>query len=1058
METTPTIAGGSGGDNALGAAAGAFADGVIALSDQQQHVVQFAGRALLVIGVAGSGKTVALIERVAALVSRGVAPESILVLSPARESAKRLREMLGARVPVARSGVWARTAQSFAFEVVNAFARDSGEAPVRLMTGGEQEQLIGDLLAGHESTGAGPSWPSWIGPEVRSLRGFRHELRDVIDQCSEYGVGPDALRASGRDEWTAVSDFLREYREVVSAVSPMAVSAPDLVSRAARHLSSADSWPESVARIRHVLIDDSQELTESVALLVGGLVLHGASVVSFGDPDTATNEFRGGKPELAATLGEVIGVPCEILVLDSSFRLTGQIAEAMGRVTASIGAARQGTQRRALLDNHAGGSEATVSVYSSPSSSAAAIASRLRRRHLIDGVPWHELAVIVRSGAVAEGLVRSLEACGVPIHESGRPQLFREHVATEPLVTAAALACGVVPRTASTYMHLLGSYVGDMDAIALRRLRRALRREELEGGGNRTADELLVEAFSVAGGFASIDMPVARSAERFAQRLTEAGRIGADGTAEDVLWSLWNSTMVHDRDGVRGRVDETWRDMSLSGDTDSSGLSRNLDTVVALFATASRYTEQNQGSPPSEFFAEQLERHIADDIIVPSVEVDAVWIGTPPQTIGRDFDTVVISGVDDGVWPDLRLRDTLLGAGDISSLSSVGGSGTIDRRREVLNSELRLFARAVSRARHAVHVTAIDSDDEKPSPLVYAIDPSLRGTETAAEPGERHPFTLRGIVGQLRRELVAPASSTTRLEAAAGLGVLARENILGARPDQWQGLIEASTSEPIRDFSPERPVPISPSGIGSFESCPLSWFLDKYGGNDTGTAAAMGTIVHAALEVAGDQVDRRDLGDYVDSRWSELEFEAQWHSQQERARADVMLDKLVAYLADAQRAGNSRLAAEVRFAAPGNNYELRGSIDRIETTSDGELVVVDLKTGVPPVKSEVVDNPQLGSYQLAIVEGLPNSDQEIAVEPGTRVREAKLLFVKTNTQTYAVHTQDPLTDEGFAEFRRRLETVAEGMSGSVFAANIEQHCYGFNHTQCAIHLVPAVTE
>ena len=1037
------------------------------LSGMQQLAVEFRGRALAVVGAAGSGKSVAAVARVEALVAEGVPPEQILVLSPSRQPARRLRDALSARIGVSRSGPWARTPQSLAFDVVRAASRSRSQAPARLLTGGEQEQIIGELLAGHAAAGRGPQWPTTIGPEVRALRGFRHELRDVIDQVSEYGVEPEALAAAGRDEWRAVAEFLREYRQVLAAFDPVPFSAPELVGRAvaeleaqvqAREEGRPFSWWEPVA---HVIVDDSQELTEMTVRLLRVLSASGASVVSFGDPDTATTEFRGGRPEFASTLPEQLGFPAEPLVFDTVFRSGSEVHASMGRITSAIGAARGGPQRRAWLHTPITGREgkAQVATFASTSHEHAGIAARLRRRHLVEAVPWSELAVVVRSTSAIAGLVRALEVAGVPARASGRPELFSENVATEPLITAGAVACGVLPGEPSTYLHLLGSYLGGMDAVSVRRLRRVLRAEERASGGHRSADELLAEAFEVDAGFASLDPWVGGAAHAFRKRLAAAREVAQHGTADEVLWSFWDSTRVDDGTGRLGRVDEVWRDKALGTGPDASALSRNLDAVVALFATASRVVEQSPDAPASEFFADQLTRRVADDIIAPAAEIDSVWVGTPAQLIGQEFDTVVISGVQDGVWPDMRLRDTLLGAGQIGSLGlSTGPTDYLDRRREVLHSELRLFARAVSRARALVLVTAVDGEDESPSALLSLIDPRLR--DGPAEPCEVevHPFTLRGLAGQLRRQVAVGGDDVDA--AVAGLGALAAEGVPGAHPRDWHGLAQVSVDAPIHEVGPENPVPVSPSAIDSFEQCPLHWFLDRFGANNAGATAAVGTIVHGALEQQHGPADKAELAEYIDSRWGELVFDAGWESSRQRARVDVMLDKLVAYLREAEQEGRTRVAAEVRFSDRHDAFELRGSIDRIEKTGDGELLVVDLKTGTRvPTVAEMAENPQLASYQLAIVDGLPGADPELGEAVRTAaVHEGRLVFVGDSAQRVTQRIQAAFSEDDLQRFRQRLTDVALGMAAADFMAHTEQHCLGTASAQCAIHLIPAVTE
>src|SRR5690606_29165140 len=90
---------------------------------------------------------------------------------------------------------------------------------------------------------------------------------------------------------------------------------------------------------------------------------------------------------------------------------------------------------------------------------------------------------------------------------------------------------------------LLTSPLGGLDAVGLRRLRRALRAEEIAAGGGRTSDELLVEVLGGTGRSATLPAAVRRAPARLAAVLA-AGRAAAadDGaTAESVLWAVWDA-------------------------------------------------------------------------------------------------------------------------------------------------------------------------------------------------------------------------------------------------------------------------------------------------------------------------------------------------------------------------------------------------------------------------------------------------------------------------------------------------------------------------------------
>jgi superfamily I DNA/RNA helicase len=90
------------------------------LDESQARVVGLPdGVSAAVIGAPGTGKTTTLIETVVDRVEgRGQGPRSVLVLTPARSTATRLRDVIAARLEVPTPGPVARTVSSLAFDVV----------------------------------------------------------------------------------------------------------------------------------------------------------------------------------------------------------------------------------------------------------------------------------------------------------------------------------------------------------------------------------------------------------------------------------------------------------------------------------------------------------------------------------------------------------------------------------------------------------------------------------------------------------------------------------------------------------------------------------------------------------------------------------------------------------------------------------------------------------------------------------------------------------------------------------------------------------------------------
>lgn len=1035
-----------------------------------------------VLGAPGSGKTATLIELVAHRLEQGMSPEELLVLTPTRAGATVLRDRIALRIGVPTLGPLARTPQSLAFEIVADAAAHTGDEPPRLLTGGEQDSMLAELLQGEIEDGVDGYWPEHLGPDVRRLRGFRTELRDLMMRCTEHGVTPERLallaEREDRPEWAAAAGFLRGYDDVKASFRDRSFDSAELLSEAISLVTAAGAGIADelgrFGRLRLLLLDDAQESTRSTLALVRAFARRGVAVVAFGDPDVATGSFRGALPDAVARLGAHLGVPTVPTVELTTVHRQGEELRALtAAVSGRIGSAGAGTQRRAGAAEVAGAAGAVpgaadavrlagrrregqdgredqdapaVVAYElpSPADELAVIARRLRERHVFDGMPWGRMAVLVRSGAQVPALARGLATLEVPTRVSGAGTAVRDEYAVRAMILLLEVALRRVPLDASAAVALLTGPLGGLDAVSLRRLKSALRHDELDAGGDRPADDLLVESLRTPGALALIDTRVARLAGRLADSIRAAEAQAAEGaTIEELLWGVWQ------RSGLAG----PWRERSLGSGIVAEEANRNLDAIVALFSAARRFVERTPDAPAGVFLDAWTGSDVPEDTLAPRSLVDAVTVGTPSSVIGDEFDTVVVAGVQDGVWPNLRIRGSLLGAQDLAALA--GGEadgGGVDARTAVLHDELRMFAQAVSRASREVVVTAVANDDALPSAFFRLVP--------AGDPGDlaRSPLSLRGMVARLRRELTGTGSAA----AARGLAQLAEQGVPGADPATWYGMLPPSTTEPLHDLTnPEaEAVSVSPSRMESFETCPLHWFIDTMGGDSTSTATGLGTVLHKVMETATD-TSADGLWRDVEARWGEFRFEAPWQSEVEKIRAREMTTRLSHYLGDFERAGGTLLSSEQRFRLPiqleTGEAVLSGSIDRVEQLADGSAVIVDLKTGshVPTTDAAVADHPQLGAYQLAFaaghIEGLPEN---------LPAGGAKLVIVSKGTQKkpYYDPKQSAFTDEEIRSFQERVAETAEGMAGAVFVAQVGSHCLDpWSFGSCRIHVVKAVS-
>ncbi|AVM01426.1 ATP-dependent DNA helicase [Gordonia iterans] len=452
-------------------------------------------------GGPGTGKTSLLVDvAVSRLLDDGADPESVLVLTANRRAATVVRNEITRRVLAAaspdgsaRTGAalrepLVRTVHSYAFAVLRLQASAHGNPPPRLITGSEQDVILRELLAGDLEDGAA-YWPESLRPAL-ATDGFAQALRDLLMRAAERGLGPEDLTDLGRrhkrPEWVAAGRAFAQYEQTMllrgavgidaPEAGPQAVDAAELVGSALSALAVEPRLlAEQRARIRCLLVDDAQHLDPQAAQLVRLIGTGADLVVVAADPDQSIYSFRGASPRFFAELPGGRDV-----VLTQGHRCRGEV-NTVGRILAArLPGARPHPYPDAAPGDVADppdGGTAAVRVFSSAAKEATAVADLLRRAHLFDGVPWSEMAVIVRSVPRAlPALRRAFSSAGVPVvtPTSDLP-LYRQR-AVEAFSLALRAAAAREPLEPDDVVTLLSGPIGAAGPGQLRRLRRGIRR------------------------------------------------------------------------------------------------------------------------------------------------------------------------------------------------------------------------------------------------------------------------------------------------------------------------------------------------------------------------------------------------------------------------------------------------------------------------------------------------------------------------------------------------------------------------------------------------------
>ena len=237
---------------------------------------------------------------------------------------------------------------------------------------------------------------------------------------------------------------------------------------------------------------------------------------------------------------------------------------------------------------------------------------------------------------------------------------------------------------------------------------------------------------------------------------------------------------------------------------------RSLDAVLALFDAAARYVDRLPHGSVLGFVDDVEAQEVPGDTLAQRTpEGDAVRVMTAHASKGLEWPLVVVAGVQEGVWPDLRLRGSLLGADDLAGRRRRPASAVRrpDDARRPAGRAARRGAPAVLRRGH---------------PRARAPGRHRgRGRRAGpAEPLRRGARRRRPRPGQRRRSAAhrqrpgrraAPRRRDHRRPGAARGGLpppgprgrgstpsrRRRPHVASAHPDRWWGLAPLSEAAPL---------------------------------------------------------------------------------------------------------------------------------------------------------------------------------------------------------------------------------------------------------------------
>lgn len=946
-------------------------------------------------------------------------------------------------------------------------------APVLLMGADEDaalEQLIGQV-----------SWSQPA--EVTQTRGFRAQIRNLFSRCGELGVDYQLLEQLGQAAqvqlWCEAAPLLKlwDSQSDISAANRAMALKLDTARLQDRALYALEHWyqadvtaPPQLPDL--VVVDDYQDCTAATARLLHALAalnlgeaegqgwsagqmpsagLGGASgaqgpgsrgsangsgdatgagepgdvgvtipgdvehkdgrgtqIVVLGNPDEAVETFRGGDPLMLASAARDFDAVA--LTLPQVHRGSRQIAALIELAVQQVQVAGCISQRRPNYQHLVQNSQSVCfKVAPDDTVQVGAVAAHMRSLHLEQGLAWGQMAVIVRQSSSVELIRQELRRGGVPLAPDTPALLLRSEPAAKALLDCARaaleqlLGVPVVQEEAARAL-LLSPLVG-FSAIELRRLRRIL---------GESPDHLSTRVLSDTELFDQLEAaPTLAAKAKVAQAINEALAKERSEGLEALVWGAWQAS---------GKA-QYWRQLALDIEADSLLRQRadhDLDVVISLFKRLEVWSERNPSAPGQQFLDELEAQQVASDSVAAlGARPQGVSVLTVAACAGRQWEFVAVLGIDDGVWPNLRLRDSLTQTGLLTDIVSQRIADTVNlasltasldpqalaqARAQICSDEMRLLVAAMSRANSQLWLGAVNGGEQGPSSFFNYLSRQSAIPVEPIQPGGA--YTLRGLVATLRRQLMLDLKHNNAAEApqiAALLAALAQRGVPGADPRSWLGIAGASqflTELPAQlesqdqlgaeearcavvalkqlqaqrvNQARQRGARLSPSDVENIETCPLRWYLQRHGGSPASSSAQqIGALIHWLAQQGQEHgLSREQLLDLFYRERSSLQLPGGWYGRQENQRVEKMVENLALYLANSpanmQVEVECPVRAQVELEVDGAPLKIKisGRADRLEHTSQG-IDVIDFKTGASVDSAGAQTNAQLATYRVAL--------------------------------------------------------------------------------------------
>lgn len=378
------------------------------LNPEQKRAVTHGDGPLLVVAGAGSGKTKTLAYRVAWLISEGVDPGRILLLTFTRRAAaemlRRAEEIVSRGGGNTTSRVWGGTFHATANRLLRVYAKAAGLEPdFTVMDQSDSEDLMNVIR--HD-----------LGLQSREKRFPRK--RTCLAVYSRCVNSRDSISLVLKRHFPWCEEWEKELKQLFQRYVTMkqernVLDYDDLLLYWAQLVADPDLADRIGGRFAHILVDEYQDTNCVQADILKGMRRRVHNIMAVGDDAQSIYSFR------AATVRNILDFPemfsgCTVITLEQNYRSTTPILDT---TNALIGQARERYTKNLWSARSDGGPPQLVTCRDEHQQDSFVIETVLK--HYEEGIPLRKQAVLFRAGHLSDTLEVELTRRNIPYHKYG---------------------------------------------------------------------------------------------------------------------------------------------------------------------------------------------------------------------------------------------------------------------------------------------------------------------------------------------------------------------------------------------------------------------------------------------------------------------------------------------------------------------------------------------------------------------------------------------------------------------------------------------------------------